>query len=265
MRVIRIVLWALGITVMSALVGAAVIYAMVCRVPSEYPGEPLGRDERERAAKLFFDDHVFARFHNNVGAGKPFVWTITAERLNQYLASIDQIASLSDKPIYPSVVMERAGFTGPAVAMRPGVLTLMVHSNKYNKVLSVDVEIDFNDTGEVTARTVAMRIGVMPVPKSMLAKLHQKVRHKLAARLGDAEKLRNARIGLVPVGSFAKLLRNIIGMLDGRYVRPELTWQRHSVLVNRVEITEGELAVHFVPVPRRRPATASAGLRGGAG
>ena len=265
MRVVRIVLWALGIMVISGVVGAAVIYAMVCRVPSEYPRQPLGRDERERAAKMFFDDHVFARFHNKVGAGKPFVWTITAERLNQYLASMDQIASLSDKPIYPSVVMERLGFAGPAVAMRPGVLTFMVHSNRYNKVLSVDVEIDFNDAGEVTARTVAMRIGVMPVPKSMLDRLHQKVRRKLIERLSDAEKVRNARIGPVPVGSFAKLLRSIIGILDGQYVRPELTWQRHPVLVDRVEISEGELAVHFVPVPRRRPAAATARSRRGAG
>lgn len=266
MRVIRIVLWALGVTAATALVGAAVIYAMACRIPPEYQYRPLTREQQKEAIDRLVADHVFGSFGNKAGAGRPFTWTISARRANDYLASMDEIASQFNATTYPSVAMERAGFARPAVAMRPSVLTLMIHAKEHDKIFSVDLAFEFDSRGDLTARTLAMRIGVLPVPQFLLASVHRKVRRRLAEHLAEGEKLQDAHIGPVPVARFARLLGNVIGMLDGRYVHPELVWQgKHRVLADRVEITEGKLAVHFVPVPHRQPATASARPQGGAG
>ena len=266
MRTARVISWALGITALMVLIAAAVIYAMLCRIPAEYQYRPLPAEGQKEARNWLIADHIFDQFANKAGAGRPFTWTITAARLNDYLASIDEIASLSGQPTYPSAEMERAGFSGPAVAMRPGVLTLMILAKKYGKIVSVDVAFDFDRHGNLAAKTLAMRVGVMPVPKSFLTEVRQRARGELADHLARAEQVRDAHIGPVPVGRFARLMRNIVEMLDGRYVRPELPWQKHRVLAEQVDITPGKLAVHFVPAPRRiRPrATPTAPAAGGA-
>ncbi len=259
-------LWVLAITFLAVVVAAGMIYAMACRIPPAYHYRALTAEEQKESLDSLIADHIFHRFGNKAGAGLPFTWTITAARANEYLASLDAVGSLCEPPTYPSLEMERAGLSGPAVAMHQGVLTLMVHAKRYDKIFSTDLAFDFNGQGDLTARTLAMRVGVMPVPQSFLGKLHQQIRRQLAEHLAKAEKVRDRRIGPVPVGDFAKLLRNIIRMADGECIRPELVWPlgKHRVRIDRVEISEGKLSIHFVPVSRARPATATAPVQLGA-
>jgi hypothetical protein len=258
MRTIRIILQVLGIGFLGVLLVGLVLYVMICRIPSGYPRRPLTPEE-QRQARDNLESHIL-QFGNRAGAGAPFTWTITAGQANAYLGSLDAIAELLDSPVYPTAEMEQVGFAGPAVAMRDGTLTFMIHAQRYDSIFSVDVAFEFDDRGDLTARTLGMRIGAMPVPQSLLAEVHQRVRHRLAEQLTRVESVQDASIGQVPVARFARLLRNIVGMLDGRYVRPELVWPLgdHRVRVERVEITEGELTLHVVPV-RRPPRRAASG------
>ncbi len=257
MKVVRIVAWSAGAAVVLAVIAAAVIYATACRVPSNYQYRPLAAEQQKQAL-----DELVAQvfdFGNKAGAGEPFTWTLTAQQAGRYLASLDAVASLFDAKEFPSTEMEKIGLSGPAVAMRPGVLTLMVHSLKYDKIISVDLTFAFDAAGSLTAHTQAVKVGVLPAPRSFLAGVQQRACRELAEKLGDAEKLSEVHLGPVPLARFARLLRNVVGMLDGQAVRPELVWPRgkHRVLVERLEIDQDRLTLHVVPLSRRRPAATS--------
>jgi len=264
MRIVRVILWALGGIFLAFVLAVAVIYAMACMAPSSYEPESYNDEQQKQA----LDDFVnrILDFGNQAGAGRPFTWTITAAQANAYLASLDAIASLVDEPAHPTAEMERAGFTGPAVAMREGVLTLMVHANRYDKVLSVDLAFDFDAQGDLTVRTVAMRVGRLPVPRGYLRDARQRMHLELARLLAEAERIEDALLGPVPVGRLASLLRHVLGALDGEYVRPEFLWPlgKHRVLVEGVDIADGSLTLRVLPIPRRPTAASTAGNRAGA-
>jgi hypothetical protein len=208
MRTMRTVLQVFGVGFLVMLLVGLVLFVMICRVPQRYPRGPL-TPEQQRQARDRLESHIL-EFGNKAGAGEPFAWTITAGQANAYLASLDAIAEPFDHPAYPSVEMERAGFAGPAVGMHDGVLTFMIRVIRYDKIFSVDMAFESDGQGSLTVRTLGMRVGALPVPQSLLAEVHERVRHHLAGQLAEVEKAEGGSIGQVPLRRFARLLRNIV-------------------------------------------------------
>ncbi len=233
---------------------AVVVYVMVCRRPAGYDPVHLSVEEQDRWARLF-SNHIVNDFYSKAGAGRPFAWTLTAQQANHYLAAIDGIATLrsfeAGKRVYAMARMEKAGLVAPAVAMGDGLLTLMVHQKRHDKIISVDIGFAFEDEF-MTARLRGVRVGTMPIPLMLLEGRLAEVRAKLSDQLVQAERAGDPGPGSLRVTRLAKLLRQVLRMLDGQWIRPEIEVDRHRVLVESIDIEEGKLAIRFTPVLRTR-------------
>ena len=265
MRLRRAIFW-LGVSVAGVVVlVAGVLVLMVYHVPSAYrPAVLPGPRQEEGMRKLV--NHI-SLFGTLAGRGRPFTWSITAEQANEYLGSMDAIAALADRPGAVSAALERAGLAGPAVAMREGILTVMVRSRRRGVVLSVDLAFDFDAAGDLAIRAVAARVGALPLSEETLAGRVGQVRRRLGRLLEQARKDRGARLGPVRLGELTGLLGALMKMIDGQRVRPEIVWPicKHRVRIRRVEITEGRLTLHVVPVERRGAGATSARRPAGGG
>ena len=124
----------------------------------------------------------------------------------------------------------------------------MAWSMEYKKVISVDVGFIFDGVGKVRMKILALRVGLMPVPRFCVDRLiiHFRQRiQKLIGRFGDDRK--NQRDD---VRKIMDLLRALANMLDGKPVRTKTTWKigaPHRVLIDTVEITDGVTRLHFSP------------------
>jgi len=265
MRVRRVFRWAIGVAAVGGLLAAGVVYALLCRIPSDYRPVHLSPEQQEAGMRRFVN-HI-SRFGEKAGAGEPFTWSITAAQANEYLASVDAIASLPrERRVHPLARLERGGVVSPAVAMTDGALTFLFQSSRHKKIISVDVGFDFNDSGEVTCRLGQVRVGVMAVPKRIMDERLARVRRQLRRQLAEADRAGSARLGPIRMRHLADLLRRVVEMMDGAYVRPEILWPlgRHRVRVRRVEITPGRLTLHLVPADRPpRPAATAPRPAGG--
>jgi len=263
MRMVRILLRILALAVAAAVVGSLVVFVLLSVKPADYRWRHLSPEEQEDQMYAF-NKHVLTEFGNGCGEGKPFTWTLTADQANRYLASVDAIASFWHKdPVHPSEQMDRAGLCDPAVSMNDGVLTLMTRARKAEKILSVDLAFVYNDDGEIAARIRGVRMGVMPVPKNLVADHIARGQARLARMLAKMEKAPRAPSGPVPLDRLASLLGSLVGMMDGGFIRPELVWPigRHRVRIERVTIGDGQLTLHVVPVKTGRRTKASGPLR----
>jgi len=262
MRLRRVVFW-LGVSVAGVVVlVAGVLVLMVYHVPSAYrPAVLPGPRQEEGMRKLV--NHI-SLFGTLAGRGRPFAWTITAQQANEYLGSMDAIAALADEPGAVSAALERAGLAAPAVAMHEGVLTVMVRSRRHGVVLSVDLAFDIDAAGDLAVRVVAARIGALPLSEETLAEHVGRARRRLGRLLEQARNDHKARLGPIRLHELTGLLGTLMEMIDGRRIRPEIVWpiRNHRVRIRRVEITEGRLTLHVVPV-ESRPAGGASGRRPG--
>ncbi len=243
--------------VLVLLAGGAAVHTMVYRIPSEYQWRHFGPEKQKRAANAFLN-HITADFGDKIGktrTGETFTWTITADQANAYLASLDAIASLRSleegKPVHALAEMERAGLADPFVAMGGGVLTVMAKVRRYHMIFSVDLAAEVGAAGRLRVRIAGMRIGVMPVPRRLLEGRLRRVREALAAQLARAEGNGDARAGPADLQRVAKVMRQVLRMLNREPVRPVLRYKlgaEHHALVRRVEIADGSLTLHCLAV-----------------
>ncbi len=237
-----------------ALPVAAFVYGLADRIPSEY-AEALERaavepyEQRREYLELYGD------FTKVGGPGKPFKYLITADEVNICLASMDDIALwLSDKPV--KAELARAGFRDPAVAMDDGVLTLMVMSTRYEKVISVDLSFIFDERGDMRMVIRAVRVGLLPVPKGIMEDHIRQLSEKLKHLLTGKAKGRHKQLGGIAARNIAKFLSKFVSMLDGKAIRPKVIYNdfgvKHPLLIKNVRIGDGVLTLCFEPIPRRR-------------
>ena len=228
----------------------ALVLGLLNRDPADYRPlqfDPAGQDIAMRA---FFSQ--IQDFGNDAGAGKPFQWKLTDAQANSYLASMDAVAAITDRPVRPLDVMRRHGFDDPAMAMHEGYLTLMVHAIAQDKVISIDLRPEYNDQGQLTMRVSGVRVGVVPVPEAAVEEGRQKLVGQLVTRLSHTDPAGDVKIGNVSLGKMAQVLAGVLDMLNGKYVRPELVWPlgKHHVLVEKIELHEGSLALHVTDAPK---------------
>jgi hypothetical protein len=165
----------LGITLLFVLMfAAAVVFLLASSVPDEYKPFQLTQKERKDAAIDFVGRHG-AKLVENIRVNQPFSHTLTEQDMNLYLASLDEIAYL--KParrgnrqksgeVYEA--MDKAGLADPVVAMDDGILTVMVRTQRSNKVASMDLAFEFPDNDHIQIVLKQVRIGHMPVPRSFV-------------------------------------------------------------------------------------------------
>ena len=248
MRAIRIVLRAAAGGAAALALLALIGYGMVSATPSQYRPARLTLEQQDQAMRAFIN-HI-TDFGDKAGAGRPFAWTITDRQANSYLAAMDAIASLPfDRRVEPSGRLARQGLAEPALAFNGGMITVMARSTRHDKVFSADLALEFDGQGRLTARVVAVRVGVMPIPRAWVQAALAGFRAQAAAGLTDAGRLNDASLGPVPYSRFAQFLGKVLDLLGGQPVRPEVVWPlgRHRVLVERLESAGGQLIVHAVP------------------
>lgn len=238
-----------GIAVALVLLTALVL-GLLNRDPADYRPLQLDPAGQDIAMRAFFSR--IQDFGNDAGAGKPFQWDMTDGQANSYLAGMDAVAAITDRPFRPLDVMRRHGFDDPAVAMHEGYLTLMVHAIAQDKVISVDLRPEYNGQGQLTMRVAGVRVGVVPVPEAAVEEGRQKLVGQLVGRLAHTDPGGEVKIGDVSVGKMAQVLSGVLDMLNGKYVRPELVWPlgKHHVLVEKIELHEGSLKLHVTAAPR---------------
>lgn len=259
-RIIRRALIALVVACVVCISAGSTLYWLASSQPVRYAPMELSGPQQDESIHEFF--YRVQEFGNQAGAGKDFTWVITADQINAYLASMDAIAALTNKPIHPSQEMRKRGLSAPAVAIHDGVLTIMVHLDKYDKVASADVAMEYNDQGELTTKVLAMHVGLVLVPQSYLEQGRKRAADELAKQLAATEKDNDMPVaGAVSLGKISKVLSRVMDMLNGQYVRPELTWPlgRHRVLIDQVVMTEGQITIHATPADRAKAASASVG------
>lgn len=171
----RKLLLTVGITVLFVLMFVtAVVFLLASTVPANYQTYQLTQKERKDAATDFVGRHG-AVLVEKMRVNQPFQHTITEEKLNLYLASLDEIAFLraprrGEKQKTGEIhnAMDKAGLADPVVHLDDGVITFMVRTQRSNKVVSMDIGFDFPDPEHIRVALREVRIGRMPVPPRLI-------------------------------------------------------------------------------------------------
>ena len=230
-------------------------YVQGSRIPADYHPAELTAAERLLAAKGFYRK-IVNEFGNGAQQNEPYEWSVDQQMLNGWLASMDEIAA-QKIGIEPGAVhrsLERLGLSQPAVACHDGVLTLMVRSDRYSKILSVDLRFSFTADSNLRVQLSETRLGRLPLPGFLVRERLD----SLAALLREQKPQGPVHIhgtgdpaGVSPE-EVAAVLRTIIAGIDAEPIPTELTWPVNDkrVRIENVRITEGWLRLDVAPINR---------------
>lgn len=238
------------------LVIPAVLVVLAMLPPPEYRPARLGYDERSVAAKRFYRQMM--DFDDLAQSNIPFEFTFTAEQVNRYLASVDEIAALLPEGQAGRVqeMMDAAGLAGPAVAIRGGRITLMVQSGRFGNIVSADLRPRVKDSGQLVVPLRAVRVGWLPVPQGLVRGRLMKTKDKLLALQAAQRADRDVPGGLAEADLAAAAanyaLRMVLAALDGQPVEPEGRYRGHRIRLTGIDAFAGQLTVRVVPVPKNR-------------
>lgn len=221
--------------VLVVLAAAGLAYIQASRVPENYRPAQLGAVERQEAVDKFWGTSV-AEFNNGAQNVVAFQWQIASIDLNRYLASMDAIAAASpggrSKPGDVDKMMAQAGLSEPAVSFGDGVMTLMVRSTAYSKVMSVDVVV----ADGLRIETVATRLGQLRLPDAIGAAALDKLQEVIQSRStgNDAN------------GVLAELILSI----NTAPIRRTWTLDGKDIQISGVTISPDGMAIDFTPINR---------------
>ena len=225
----------------SLMLATAVVFLLASSVPDDYsPLQLLPQERKETAERSFVDAHAIP-FLNAAMDVKPFYHEVREEELNQYLASLDEIANL--RPGHQAggvyAAMDEAGLADPMVKIRDGIITLMIRTKKANKVVSLDVRLTMTDAGLVVTLD-AVRIGRMPVPKSWVDGSLALLRDALAQQDLDEE---------VSERDLDRLLGAVVGGIGGEPLDTTLKFRKKRFRkIDEVSVTDGVIRIHVTPM-----------------
>ena len=256
---IKIALWALPACVLAV---AGVLYLLAGTVPQRYRPAQLGGGDRVQAAKHFYGKVM--DFDGQAQGTEAFDLTVTQEELNNYLASMDEIAALLPEGHSGDVegMMAAAGLCDPAVALRDGAVTFMVRSARHdNRILSADVAFRFAPDGRLRVRLGQMRIGALAVPEEAVHRRLQQVRDMLAGSDSANPSRQRAGEWKNSTGAVAAVseaaIKAITAAIDGEAIVPEGVWRQGRIRVEGVEITADQLHLRLRPLERKTRSTAT--------
>lgn len=244
----RNVLLGLVAAIAIALLG---LYLLASRVPPEYRPARLSHAEKDVATRHFY--RRLMDFSNEGQDSKPFTWSVQERWLNAYLDSMDEISTKGGgKAGSVYRMMQRAGLAEPAVSLDDGAIRLMVQTTEYDKILSIAVRFEFTPAGKLRVILDGAWVGRVPVPTFVVRRQLESLKAALSSR-----PRRRARSGAADVHGLSAdvgdLLARLLAALDGEPISTELTWKlstRKRVRIERIDIADGVLRLHVVPVGR---------------
>jgi len=253
----RIVKWSGIVLAAIVVVTIAVLYILDSRVPTAYRPAQLGLEERMLVRDRFW--HHILQF--NQKAHRPFDWVITERQLNEYLASMEEIEMKVSARARSGRLMERAGIAEPVVAVGDGILTVMLLSTRHDKVFSADLSLTFTEEGRLRIRVEQVRIGALPVPRSLVHDRLQQLKGALTQKSEDLQAAKKnappaGTIGGVSPGDLAAVLTRVVAAINEEPIPTdfEVPLARMRVRVKgidmlpRTEDEEARIVLHVVPV-----------------
>lgn len=252
MRARRFIARLLVVSFVLLLVAAAFLYVLACRVPPNYKPVQLSRPDKDAAMRQF--RRRLMDFSNDGQTNVPFTWSVDQAALNAYLEAMDHIAEQAGaKPGSAHRMMVKLALRDPAVALDDGAVTLMARSTKHEKIISIQLRLDLTPAGRLRVRLGGAKVGMVPVPSAVLRAQVERLKAALARSLAAEADAPDA--GSVGVSSRAvgQLLGRVVAAIDGEPIDTEMSWKltaRKRVRIERIDIDDGKLTLHVVPVER---------------
>jgi hypothetical protein len=240
MRVVRLVKWSVLLLILALLITVGVLYYLISRVPEDYRPAELTYQQRRTVAEATFWEDV-SRLNDIVHDGQRDQFRLSQRRLNEYLASMDEIAVLQQgtDPGEVHGKMEQLGLAGPAVSLQEGRLVFMILSTEYGKVVSVDLLPEVRD-GQFSVRLLDVRIGNLSLPAGPVRSQLDRLLSALPEPPGDS--------GRKPSENLVAMLRTVIGSAAGAGAVPaKFKWDRRQVHLRRVDVEDGALVLWLEP------------------
>ena len=235
-------------------------YLSASSVPDRYQPLQLTQQQKDEVAGTFLP-HVLKLGGDDAEKLQPFTWTITAKQLNEYLASMDEIAASLEGSRNGTVSREldNVGLASPAVALDDGMVTLMVRQMDYQKVLSADIAIEFAPEEKLRVRLAGMRVGRLTVPQWMVDSYLRDLKDGLLAVLknggeDDASSERTDRRSQLSSKHVAQVMAVIIAAIDDEPIPTEFKWfiGKMRIRIRNIEVTKEQITLHLQPIERRK-------------
>jgi len=233
------------VIVVVGLVGVAgVLYYQASRDPADYDPPVLTQEQRNLHATRFVEEMTPIL---NKGEGTAptdeITRTFTEEKLNAYLASLDEIAfyRVGSRRGEVREAMEKAGLEGLAITVYEGGVTLMVRSVEYDRVLSADLSLAMTDDEAIEVQLGGARIGRLAIPTGLVRTGLTELQDVLSKRPESPR----SRIAGVKVNELEEALTAILAAVDGEPIQPR--WRVEGVRMSLVGLIAepGKLTLTF--------------------
>lgn len=232
----------------------AVLVMLAMLTPPEYHPAGLDYDERSVAAKQFYRQMM--DFDDLAQSNIPFEFTFTAEQINRYLASVDEIAALLPEGQAGRVqeMMRVAGVSSPAVAIRNGRITLMIRAGRFGNIVSADLRPVIDGEERLIVPLRAVCVGWLPIPQWLIRSRLMETRDRLL-NLRAAQRAEGDLPGGLVEADLAEAasnyaLRMVVGALDGQPIVPEGKYRGRRLRLTGIDPFAGRITVRVVPVPK---------------
>jgi hypothetical protein len=205
---------------------AGVLYFQASRDPADYDPPELTQEQRNLHATRFVQEMTpIINKGEETGPTDSITRTFTEERLNAYLASIDEIAFLRVGSRRGEVreAMAKAGLEGMAIAVNDGGVTLMVRSVEYDKVLSADLSLAMTEAESIKVQLTGARVGRLAIPTGLVRTGLTQLKDALPQRAESGR----SRIGGLKVNELEHALTGILAAVDGESIQPQ--WRVEGV------------------------------------
>ena len=265
-RIVRKIIKYTAIAVVALVILAAMgLFLLASWKPSGYEPIRLSDSQKHKTA-TDFAMLVIDRFREAARAAarneRPFSFSFTQDQINEYLASIDHIAALRPPVKHGEIykVMDQVGLAEPVVHLQQGILTVMVRTRDYEKVLSAGLAFTFTKDAGLKIDLASAHIGRAPIPKALIRNRLQPVKAILRKQM---EKMQSAGTrptkprGVVLVGfstrDIARVIRGVITAIDEEPIPTEELVSKvgAKVRVTGIDVEDGKITLHFAPVGRK--------------
>lgn len=256
MRTRKVFWWSLGGAIALLVIAAAVVYIQLSRIPANYKPARLTSAQKAQTVKDFWVK--VQEFGNAAQKNEAFVWQVSQEELNRFLASMDEIAASTPYGKNGQVcdALEQSGLAEPAIALDDGTATLMVRSVEHNKIASANISFGFAGTGKLRLRLAGVRIGRQMLPDRWVEDQLGSLQKLLPPNVQGADEpgVSASARGLAGLSAedITSLLETLLTAVDSEPISTELTWPVNDkkVRIDAIEIEAGLLRLHVVPVGR---------------
>ena len=248
------------ITVFSSLALTAVtLYLLASWIPSGYKPAQLTEGRKDMVMKDFFIQ--VQEFGNNAQSEETFSISFTEKQINEYMASMDAIATLRPNVKHGAVyrIMDKVGLAEPAVVLLDGVMTIMVRTRRYEKVLSAGLTFDFVEDGRLKIGLSGAYVGRAPVPEAIirdrLAVLKVLLRRQMDKVRATTKPIKRAAMIGFSTRDIARIIRAAITAIDEAPIGIEdLTGKvnKAHIRITDIDIADGRITMHFKRVEKDR-------------